>query len=156
MNDIKPLTTKVSTNIFIAVNLLFIVPITLFFAPFFLSLIIALFGTEPIDSSRVGGLLTVSLIILAVPIYMTSIVCRMKQISISNFGFHFCGKTVYWKEIEKITFFTGNSRQFTIKYTKDNQQKKVFGSLFFERKKIIQNLKYIAEKHSIPISKWWL
>lgn len=157
MQKLKPLTSKAGTSFFIAVNLMIIVPIALFFVPFFISLITSLFSPEPIDYSRILGLLSVSLVMLVLPIILITIIYRTKPISISEMGFHFCGRIVDWKKVKKITIFTGNSRRFAITYIDGNQQKKVFGSLLYsDKKRTIQTLNNIAKEHKITISKLWL
>ena len=153
----KQLNTNTSNYIFIGLSLLFIVPISLFLAPMFISVIIAPFQPEFVDVSKSIGMLLVGLTIMLIPIHLITIICRMPPIYICETGFHFYNMTIRWKEVEKITLFLGNSARFTIKYNIDNKHKKVFGSLFlFNRGAIIDTLESTAKEHNILISRWWL
>jgi len=129
----------------------------LFLTPMFILVIIAPFQPGSMDISHSLGMVSIGLVILAIPVYFLSIISRMKHIHFSEFGFYFKGKIVRWADIEKITIFRGNSARFTIKYFEENKIRKVFGSLFlFNRGRIIKTLKEIAREKNISISNWWI
>ncbi|WPD22954.1 MAG: hypothetical protein SD837_00025 [Candidatus Electrothrix scaldis] len=157
MTDKEPLTSKTSNYIFIGIGLVISVLIILFLTPMFVSMIIALFQPETLDSSKILGMILIGLILLLLPIHLLSIVFRIKHIHTCKTGLYFNGQSATWNEINNIKIFLGNSGRFTVEYNAGNKSNKVFGSLLtFKRKAIIKTLQKIATENNIPISKWWL
>jgi hypothetical protein len=155
-----PLTSKISNNIFIVMGLLISIPILCFIIPMYIAIIIAPFQPEPVDWSDLIGLSLMGLIFLFIPIYLLSIIFRMRHIYIIDSGLYFKSQTFPWKDIEKIKHPIVDSGKFTIVYKKNNKRKKVFGALFlfgfFGSTPVIYKLYNIAEKQNIPILKtWW-
>jgi len=153
----KELTSQSSNFFFVTVSLILIVSITLFVSAVLISFIIAPVKTEPFNHSMSVGLPIAGFVILLLPIFMASIVIRIRHIVFDHTGIHFGEKTVNWRNIDRITIFSGNSSRFTIQYSIGNKNRKVFGALpLFKKTDMINKLYKISKDYSVPVKKWWI
>jgi len=157
----EPLTSKKSNNNFMISGLIISILMLCFSIPMYIAIITAPFQPEPIDWSDLIVMSIMGSIFLITPIYLLSIIFRLKHIYIIDSGLCIKSETILWNNIEKLKLPVAGCGKFTIVYKKNTKRKKVFGALFlfglFGSASTINKLHSIAEKQNIPISKtlWW-
>ena len=156
----EPLTSKKNNNNFMISGLIISILMLCFSIPMYIAIITALFQPEPIDWPDLIVMSIMGSIFLITPIYLLSIIFRLKHIYIIDSGLCIKSETLPWEDIKKIKIPVCNCPRFTIVYKKKDKQKKVFGALYlfglFGSTQVIYKLYNISETHNIPISKtWW-